>query len=417
LKDKDLNTAFTLDIVLKGSLFLLSFPIGYVIGQWYQIDSLFPALIIAALSMFIKTFKNPGYSLLIKELEYQKIFHLSLTQKILAFSITITWVLISPSFWAIIVGELTSAIILVIGSYIIHQYRPHFSLKQIKEQWLYSKWSLLRGITGFIRSHIDTIFVSRLFPQNQLGAYHLHRDIAVMPALMIINPIMEPLIALLAKSKAQPNVFAFRFRSSFLFLFIILLPLTGTLWNFSEGITSILLGEKWLQYHELLKYFSLLFITYSLFSLMADSFLASGKIKALFYFDLASTVVLVIGLLLLNTGDVIDFALYRGLIGVAITFSMFIYNNLITPFNITRLLLLSIPAIIAIVLSQTYAFSLNPIQSENLIKMFTDIIVYLSIYSLTILIIYGTLYKLTHIKEITAIVQFLSKFIHKKGTN
>jgi len=414
LDHNDLNTAFTLDMILKGFLFILSIPLGYALANWYQLDSLWPALVVASLSMFIKTLKNPGYSLLIKELDYKQIFRLSLTQKTLSFIVTISWVMINPSYWAIIVGELTSAIILAIGSYVIHQYRPHFSLSKIKKQWLFSKWSLLRGITGFIRSHIDTIFVSRLFPQNQLGAYHLHRDIAVMPALMIINPIMEPLIALLAKSKNASERFAFQFRTSYLFLFFILLPLSGTLWNFSEGITQILLGEQWLAYHELLKYFSLLFITYSLFSLMADSFLASGKIKALFYFDLASTLFLVIGLLQLKTGDIIDFAWYRGILGTTITLAMMAYNNLINPYGIQRLLALCLPSITGIIFSQLFCSTLNEVQSQHLFSMIIDITLYLGIYGFTSLSIYGILYRYKGIPELQSIYQFLIQFIKKK---
>jgi len=413
LDDDDLNTAFSLDLLLKSSLFLLTFPIGYTISQWYQIDSLFPALIVAALSMLIKTLKNPGYSLLIKELDYKQIFKLSLIQKSIAFSITITWAVISPTFWAIVMGELTSAIVLAIGSYIIHNYRPQFSLKKLKEQWLFSKWSLLRGITGFTRSHIDTIFVSKLFPQNQLGAYHLHRDIAVMPSLMIIKPLMEPLISLLAKSKNTSHVFAFQFRVSFLFLMVILLPLTGTLWNFSEGITYILLGEQWLKYHELLKYFSLLFITYSLLALMDDSFIALGKIKALFYFDLASTITLVAGLLLLNTANIIDFALYRGMIGIGITIGMYFYNNIINPYGITRLSLLFLPAIISIILSNYYASSLSYSQSQQLLTMIIDIMLYLGSYAFITLLFYGILYKFFRVKELQTVVQFFMKFITK----
>lgn len=407
LDDDDLDTAFSLEVILKTLIALALLPGAWWIGEWYELPELYPALLVACLSMLARALRNPGYSVLIKEIDYSAIFRLSLKQKAAGFIVTIGWALISPSFWALIAGELVGTILFTIGTYHIHEHRPTFTLNKVKEQWLFSQWSLLRGLVGFVRSQLDTIVVSRLFPPTQLGAYHLQRDLAVMPALLVVMPAMEPLMAALAKSKDSADVFAFRFRVAFLCLFIVLLPLTGILWNFSEGITLIALGEQWVQYHELIKYFSLLFITYCLFGLVADSFVALGKIRALFIYDLVSTSALALSLMLLTQMDIIDFSMWRGWIGVAITVGVVLRLNAHSTLGLKKLVHLIIPSFIAALCSQIALGINNLTHSLDLISQAFGVLV----YCVTYVVICGSMYflipKLRRQHEIEKIVKLL----------
>ncbi|MEJ2681540.1 MAG: oligosaccharide flippase family protein [Gammaproteobacteria bacterium] len=346
----DLNTAWSLDMLIKGCITLAMIPGAWQLANWYQLPELHMALLVATSTMLIRAAKNPGYSLLVKEIEYRSIFKLTLTQKIFSFSITLTWALWSPSYWALIAGEWVSAFVFTVGTYCIHRFRPRWSLSHLHEQWHFSQWSLLRGVLGFLRAHLDTLLVSRLFPPAELGGYHLQRDLAVTPALLVIMPVLEPLLSAMAKSKHDHELFAFRFRVAFLLLMITLLPITGIMWQFSEGITHVVLGAQWTTYHKLLKYFSLLFITYSVFALVVDSFVAQGLMRALFLFDLLSTAALAVALIALHELSLTNFALYRGLLGLVITVSIVIYFNGIRPIGLWRLTCLLIPVGLALAL-------------------------------------------------------------------
>lgn len=413
LDENDLNTAFSLEVILKTLIALALVPGAWWISQWYELPELYPALLVACFSMLARALRNPGYSVLIKEIDYSAIFRLSLKQKGLSFAVTISWAILSPSFWALIIGELAGTVLFTIGTYQIHKHRPRFTLIKVKEQWLFSQWSLLRGLVGFVRSQLDTIIVSRIFNPTQLGAYHLQRDLAVMPALLVVMPAMEPLMAALAKSKDSAEVFAFRFRVAFLFLFITLLPLTGILWNFSEGITLIALGEQWVQYHELIKYFSLLFITYCLFGLVADSFVALGKIRALFVYDLVSTTFLALSLMMLADMDIVSFAMWRGFIGVLVTVGVFIHLNYYQNLNLTKASLLILPAIFSC-LGAYFAYQhLMPDISGIMLKTTLSILIYSVAYTALCIPLYLCM-RLASIPEIEKIYGFTTQFIMRK---
>lgn len=383
LDDQDLNTAFSIEVMLKSLIAVALVPGAWWVGQWYALPELYPALLVASLAMLARACRNPGYSVLIKEIDYNAIFKLSLAQKAAGFVITVGWALISPSFWALIAGELVGTVLFTVGTYRIHAHRPKFTLAKMKEQWLFSQWSLLRGFVGFVRSQLDTIMVSRLFSPTQLGAYHLQRDLAVMPALLVVMPAMEPLMAALAKSKDDTELFAFRFRVAFLFLFITLLPLTGILWNFSEGITLIALGEQWVEYHELIKYFSLLFITYCLFGLVADSFVALGKIRELFVYDVASTAFLAVMLFLLAGLDIVAFAFWRGVIGVLVTVGVVVYLDYGLKLHLIRLATLLFPAVLAVAAAQ--GFIIPILDADD--SVFTKALIGIPCYCFTYLLL------------------------------
>ena len=74
-------------------------------------------------------------------------------------------------------------------------------------------------------------------------------------------------------------------------------------------------------------YFSILLFAFVFEQPLSDSFIALGKVKPLFYYDLIS-VVGITGLLVIFPGDSLeDFALRRGLLGLGFTSLFFIYTE------------------------------------------------------------------------------------------
>ena len=96
----------------------------------------------------------------------------------------------------------------------------------MRQQWKFSKCLLLRGMVGFTRSQIDNLMVSKLFGTVKLGGYNLVRDIGLLPALSVIIPMSEPLLAAIAQSKNQAATLAYRTRVSLWPMISIITPIT-----------------------------------------------------------------------------------------------------------------------------------------------------------------------------------------------
>ncbi|MFA7556099.1 MAG: oligosaccharide flippase family protein [Spongiibacteraceae bacterium] len=395
--DDDLNTSWTIDIIGKCTLTLVICLLAPAIANTLDNPLLTDAIRLIALSIPLRALRNPGLILLAKELQYQKLFKLNLYQKLLSFAAVMLVVVIHPSYWAIIAGDIVAAAILLIGSYQVHSFRPQLTLQRFKQQWAFSQWSLLRGITGFLRSQADILIVSKLFPTGKLGGYHLQRELALIPALSLVIPAIEPLMTAIAKAKYDTELLGYRIRLSLLTLFTLLFPLSVFIFLQSELIVTVLLGKQWIPQHQLLAYFSLMFFAFCLHALISDCFTAIDRLKTLFFFDLLSTVVIIAVLLAAMHTDLNTFALIRGGAGLIITASLLLLLNVLIQFKLTTLLINCIAPLAAGLMAFLVNQQLNaaiPASPWALIDLGLATIIYFGSYSIVFLLLANLLCQL-----------------------
>jgi len=345
--EQDLNTAWSLDVAIKSTMALLIIVCSPAIATYFETPELTLALSVCALALPIRALKTPGMMLLARNINYRPVFKLTLWQKGLAFVTVITIALVEPSHWAIIIGNLVSAFILAAGSYRVHSYRPSWTFIRARRQWNFSQWLLMRGVVGFTRSQIDNLFVSKLFGTSQLGGYNLVREVALLPALSAILPMSEPLLAAIAQGKHDTAILAYRTRLSLALMITALVPLTTFIMLYPELIITVLLGKKWEAFAPLLQPFGLFFFTFCLFELISDAVIAQGKVKMLFWFDVISTVAIIVMLYLWGTTSLESMAWLRGWLAVATTGVLLAFLGRQTGFGFLQLAYLCLPVVFA----------------------------------------------------------------------
>lgn len=368
--DEDLNTAWTLDIVLKSGIAVLIILASPAVAQYFETPALATALAVASLALPIRALKTPELMLLARNLDYKPVFWLNLWQKGLAFVCVVGIALIHASHWAIIIGNLFSAAIFALGSYRVCTFRPRLSLERVQRQWRFSRWLLLRGLVGFTRSQVDNLLVSKVFGTHSLGGYNLVRELSILPAVSVIIPMSQPLMAAIAKGRNDDRTLAYRIRFSLVLMTSILLPTCMFIWAYPVHIVSVVLGDNWQQYAPLLSAFSLFFITFCLFALISDAVVALGKAKSLFVFDLISTLLIIIVLLLYGTENLETLAWLRGWLSIVTTLSLLVLLEKWTHLNLKRYCWLCLPSASGSLAGLTLAHWISPFTDHGLGDLF-----------------------------------------------
>ncbi|MGI9289216.1 MAG: hypothetical protein ACR2P1_27855, partial [Pseudomonadales bacterium] len=102
-------------------------------------------------------------------------------------------------------------------------------------------------------------------------------------------------------------------------IFLLIMPVCAFLVAFADIVILVLLGEKWSHNAELLGNLSILLVTFSLGSILGNFYVATGRVKLVFFYNIAS-LIFIVGMLLIFTGDTLaDFALNRGIFGLIST--------------------------------------------------------------------------------------------------
>jgi len=334
----DLNTAWTIDLISKCSLWLLLISGASFVADYFEKPQLQSAIYVMSLLLPLNALKNPGSYLLKSELNYQKIFWLTIVQKLTSFIVVITIALLSPSFWALIIADLVASLIFLIGSYKIHDFRPRVSLINSNEQWLFSKYLLLKGMIGYARSQIDILLVSKLF-SPLLGQYYMARNIAMLPSHNIISPALEPLLAVFKTKRDQPKELARQVNITLFIVTIITIPIVMFIYNFPQLIVGTLLGDKWINSDELMSYFALLLLYFPYILVFETILIIKNKIRVSFIYDVASLLLIVTCFATITLNTPTDIAFYRGLMGCISTLILILYIKRIIPINFSLMIL------------------------------------------------------------------------------
>jgi O-antigen/teichoic acid export membrane protein len=412
----DLNTAWSLDIALKSCIWLMLICLIPSISYFFSQPKLENTLYFSSFILLSNALRNPGHWILKKELNYQKIFNLSIIQKLISFSIVMIIVTITKSFWAIIIGELISSVIFSIGSYFIHSHRPKISFSQAKKQWQFSKWLLLKGIFGYARAQIDTLIVAKFFNASLIGMYHISRDLAMFPAQNLLAPAIEPLLTAFQKIKHNKENLEFQFRFCLFIVSIISLPIALYLWCFPTLIVETILGQQWIEASGMFQVMSLLFLYFSFMLIIEQALIALKQIKLLFFYDLFSLIVIASILLVaaFNQSDIESIALYRGVIGIAMTLILLTYLIILIKIKVnTFILLLSFPLIASFITMKINQIIPLPLFEYSIINLLLSASIFFTVYCLIMSFIIYIFKDLTEIKHFIKLILQLKIFSNR----
>lgn len=412
IDDDDVNTAWSIDISMKFILWLILLFSAPLIGEFYDNDELITVIQVVSVVIFLRALQNPGMHLLRRELTYNPIFWLLSWQKVISFIFVITIAFLTHSYWAIIVGDIVSALVGVVLSYLFHPFRPRITFIKKVQQWAFTKWMFGRGVLGFMRAQMDNLMVSKMFTIGELGTYNIIRGITIMPAVDVIAPSVEPLLASFSRVRDNLITLDHHLRSSLLMIFILIMPTCTVLAFYADELVYVLLGEKWKDQGPLLANLTILLFTFSMGSILGNFYIALGKVKLVFFYNLLSLIFIFTMLITLSGDNLAEFALLRGILGLISTSLWLLMALYFTKSNILSFAyLLLAPALTAILALVATYYSVPEVDSLY-IMLLLNLPVYGVFYLLFTLGLYAMLLKRfkewRHLKELL-VKMFLSK--------
>jgi lipopolysaccharide exporter len=326
---EDINSAWSLNVVLKLTawlLFLVSIPL---VTTHYERSDLDGALVVISLMLPINTLGNPGLWLFTRAVNYRPLLKMIVISRTVSFVVVVAFAVVTKSYWAMIIGVVVEPLVNVVISRFIHPHVPAWTLARISKQWDFTKWVLMKGFVGYARAELDTILVASLFSVREIGGYTLMRNLSTMPVQQIAVPASEPLMATFAKVKDDSARIAEQMRITVFVIIAVMLPFTFLMWQFDRSIVTLILGTQWVEYAPILGLLSLGLVPGTAMTAFHRLCLAQGAVRSIFNFEMLSTI-LVIGVLVgWDFKSIHEFALLRTVVtvGLAVAFCAFVTHK------------------------------------------------------------------------------------------
>jgi len=240
-KDYDVTWSLTLlrGLLVATIVLALAQPAGSFLN-----DARLPALLYwMAPIPIIDGLQNPGISDFSKELTFGKEFKLKVSQKIIGFVVTISAALWLRNYWALVIGLLAGRLVGLLLSYIMHDFRPRFSLSGAREVFNFSIWVMFNNVILYAGSQTDKVLIKKYYDAHMVGIFRVAEEICSI-VMELVWPVERALFAGYAKQAGNLVEIRQTMLSFVAFVAMLGMPLSILLLIIAEPAVLILLGSN-----------------------------------------------------------------------------------------------------------------------------------------------------------------------------
>lgn len=241
------DTAWTLNILFglfcAGLLLLLALPAA----SFYAEPRLAPVIALLAVGLAIQGCENIGIVAFRKELTFHKDFGFMLAKRLIGFAVTVGLALTLRNYWALVIGITTGRLVGVGLSYLLHPYRPAFTLKASRELLHFSRWLILNNFTMFLNGKAADFVIGKLAGAHTLGVFSVAYEISNMPTTELVAPINRAAFPGYAKMKSDLGYLREGYLKVVGMIGLFAIPAAAGIVGVADLLVPVLLGPKWLE--------------------------------------------------------------------------------------------------------------------------------------------------------------------------
>ena len=242
---KDYDTAWTLRVLVVSAAALVMFFGAGFLANFFGDERLLPVIQVLSAASLLRGFTNIGLTMYRRELRFSFIAAYGIGQRLSGFVATVTLAFLWENYWAVIVGECVVSITGVVLSYFLHSYRPSFCLLEVKKQWKFCKWIVVRNTAMFLNGRADQFVIAKYFGMDLVGFYAMAVRFAEFPTRHLLAPMFMPVYSGLSKKQGDDSAFSRSVLQVIGATCVVLLPAVMMIGLLREELVLAILGDNW----------------------------------------------------------------------------------------------------------------------------------------------------------------------------
>ena len=207
------------------------------------------ALTVAALSLPLTSFSSIQEALFQRRLNYKMLFIKRLSVSLLPLFVTVPLAFFGLKHWSVIIGNLAGGILKAVLLTSVSDWKPNFfySFRLLKEMLSFSIWTLFEIIALWASSYIDIFIISNTLGNYYTGLYKNSQSTVTSILTIVTGATTSVLFSSLSRCQDDQEKFEKLFFTFQKNVAMFVIPLGVGIFCFSDLVTSILLGEQWME--------------------------------------------------------------------------------------------------------------------------------------------------------------------------
>lgn len=203
-----LNTIWLIQMLRGFVIWFCCLLITWPVSQFYNDERLLWIIPILSISILCDGFNSTSILTLNRQVNIKKLTILELIVQVFSIIIMITWAWFSPTFWALIIGNLAGAVLRMLLSYCLI---PNYSNRLVwepeaaREILSFGKWIFVSTAFTFLATQTDRLILSKVSSFETVGIYTIAYTLALMPQSVISVISGKILLPIFSKLSELPR--------------------------------------------------------------------------------------------------------------------------------------------------------------------------------------------------------------------
>lgn len=273
------DTAWTFGVMQGLVMAALLFVLAPFAADFFGDQRVVSVIHVLALMKVLSGFRNIGVILARKELDFAFDYRYMLYTRLATFFCVLIIALLQRDYWAIVYGTLGGEVIAVWLSYRMHPYRPRLCWTHAGEYFRFAIPMIPMAIAKLLNDKFDVVMVGSNAGTARMGVYNIANELGSIFTREVILPTTRglfPNFARLAQDRASfTTVYLLIVSAAFAFC----IPVAVGVWLTVDDLVKVVLGIKWLESAEYLKWLVIFGATSSVIVIMAEHPLIALKME------------------------------------------------------------------------------------------------------------------------------------------
>jgi O-antigen/teichoic acid export membrane protein len=333
------DTTWTLRLLFAAAGAAITAALAGQAAAFYSDARLVAVLLVLAANWLLGGFENIGVVDFRRELNFRREYAFLISKRLVSLPVTLGLAVAFRSYWALIAGTVAGTVATVGLSYVMHPYRPRFSLKAWRELLSFSSWLFLNNLLNFLQVRLAHFVIGRTQGADALGVFTVASDFAALASTEITAPVNRAVMPGLARLAGTIDGMKRAMLQIIGAVLLVTLPAAFGMAAVAEPMVLTLLGYKWPAAIPVLQ---ILAFTGALLSITANNhsaYLAAGKSHVPAVINLVFVVALVPLLAILGGRGVVGVAFAQlGAMGASVAMSVALMNRYLgtSPLELAR---------------------------------------------------------------------------------
>lgn len=202
------NTAWSLQVIRGAMLFVVCIAGALPLAHFYDSSILLIAVPVTAFYFLISGLNSISIFLAQRRLQLARLNIFETSVELVSALAIVLLAYMSPTLWALVLGNLIGSASRMLGSYFLLPGHPHkfgFSREYASQIFRFGKWIFLSSIVYFLTLNFDRLYLGKVAPLAMLGIYGLARSLADPLGAIVLRLGSYVVFPAIAASASMPR--------------------------------------------------------------------------------------------------------------------------------------------------------------------------------------------------------------------